>query len=75
MANIDLAKQQETLARLRSELEALDESFETIKGKMNISSEEELAVDPSQMTPELTQAMEQATARAASAGRNAVASI
>lgn len=74
MAKIDIAKQQETLSRLRDELSRLNAAFEEQKKAAGIT-DEEVTVDPSEMTPALEAALAEAQEKARSAGRSAVASL
>ena len=74
MAKIDIAKQNETLSRLRDELARLNVRFEESKKAAGLP-EGEVTLDPSEVTPELTEALEAVRGAAEKAGRNAVAAL
>ena len=74
MAKIDIAKQNETLSRFRDELARLNVRFEESKKAAGLP-EGEVTLDPSEMTPELANALEAVKAEAEKAGRNAVAAL
>ena len=71
MAAIDIAKQNETLSRLKDELERLNAKFDESKKALGI--EGEVTIDPAEMTPELEKALEVAREKAQKEARNATA--
>lgn len=75
MSKIDIAKQQEQLARLRDELGRLNQKFDETKKAMGLPVDEEVKVDPSELTPALKKAMEAAKAEAERVGAAAAASL
>ena len=74
MAAIDIAKQQETLARLRDELSRLNVQFDEQKKAAGLP-EGDVTMDPSEVTPQLAAALETVKVEAEKAGRNAAASL
>ena len=66
MPAIDLSKQKAQLEQLRDELGRLNQ-------KLGLNPEDEVTVDPAEMTPELEKAMQAAREEAERAGRNAAA--
>ena len=74
MAKIDIAKQNETLSRLRDELARLNVRFEESKKAAGLP-EGEVTLDPSEVTPELADALEAVKGAAEKAGRNAAAAL
>ena len=75
MGKIDIAKQQDTLARLRDELQRLNQKFDETKKAMGLPVNEEVTINPSEVTPALKQAMEAAMEAAKKAGASAAASL
>lgn len=75
MGKIDIAKQQETLSRLRDELGRLNQKFDEAKKVMGFSVDQEVKIDPSEITPAVQKAMEAAKAEATRAGAAAVAAL
>ena len=73
-ASIDIAKQHETLSRLRDELASLNARFDESK-KVAGLPDGEVTIDPSEITPELVRALDAAKSEAEKAGRNAVAAL
>lgn len=73
MAAIDIAKQNETLSRLKDELERLNAKFDESKKALGI--EGEVTIDPAEMTPELEKALEVAREKAQKEARNATAAL
>ena len=73
MAAIDIAKQNETLSRLKDELERLNTKFDESKKALGI--EGEVTIDPAEMTPELEKALEVAREKAQKEARNATAAL
>lgn len=74
MASIDIAKQNETLSRLRDELASLNARFDESKKAAGLP-DGEVTIDPSEMTPELVRALDAAKSEAEKAGRNATAAL
>ena len=73
MAAIDIAKQNETLSRLKDELERLNAKFDESKKALGI--EGEVTIDPAEMTPELEKVLEVAREKAQKEARNATAAL
>lgn len=75
MSKIDIAKQAETLSRLRDELSRLNRQFADAKKALGIAEDEEISVDRTRLSPELKEAMKCAEEKAVKAGRNAAAAL
>ncbi len=75
MGKIDIAKQQETLSRLRDELGRLNQKFDETKKAMGLPVDEKVKIDPSEITPALKKAMEAAKAEAERVGAAAAAAL
>lgn len=74
MSKIDIAKQTETISRLRSELARLNRQFDESKKALGLS-DEELRVEEKDLPADVRQAMQAAKDAAEKAARNAVASL
>lgn len=71
MPAIDLSKQKAQLEQLRDELGRLNQKLDEQKKALGLNPEDEVTVDPAEMTPELEKAMQAAREEAERAGRNA----
>lgn len=74
MSKIDIAKQQETLSRLRDDLSRLNAKFEEQKKAAGLP-EVEVTMDQSEVTHQLAAALEAAKVEAEKASRNAASSL
>ena len=63
MPAIDLSKQKAQLEQLRDELGRLNQKLDEQKKALGLNPEDEVTVDPAEMTPELEKAMQAARAR------------
>lgn len=73
MPAIDLSKQKAQLEQLRDELGRLNQKLDEQKKALGLNPEDEVTVNPAEMTPELKKAMQAAREEAERAGRNAAA--
>ena len=73
MSKIDIAKQAETLSRLRDELSRLNRQFADTKKALGY--DEDVTVDMTEVPAQLAEALKIAEDNAVKAGRNAVASL
>ena len=71
MPAIDLSKQKAQLEQLRDELGRLNQKLDEQKKALGLNPEDEVTVDPAEMTPELEKAMQAAREEAERVGRNA----
>lgn len=65
----DLKHQEQEIARMAEELSRLNSQFAAQKKAAGIADDDELAIDPASITPELEKAMAEARAEAEREGR------
>lgn len=71
----DIAKQNEQIERMRQQLAQLNAEFDAQKKALGIATDEQVTVDPSEITPELEKAMQAVCDKAVQAGKSAAAEI
>lgn len=75
MSKIDIAKQAETLSRLRDDLSRLNRQFADAKKALGFAEDEDVKVDMTKVPTKLAEALKTAEANALKAGRNAAAAL
>lgn len=75
MPRYDISKQNEAIARLREELEKINQNFDAMMKKAGIQDPKELEVDASSVTSELKAAMDKKREEVMQESRNAVAAL
>lgn len=75
MPAIDLNKQKAQFEQLRDELDRLNKTLAEQKKALGLDPNEDVVIDPTEITPELEKAMQAARDEAERAGRNAAASV
>ena len=75
MPRYDINKQNEAIARLRAELEKINQNFDEVMKKAGIRDPKELEVEASSVTGELKAAMDKKRESVMQESRNAVAAL